>query len=65
MASRAVQNLNYSQCKCININQHATSKGFFFGSNMRFIGGRQSTVTMVFTRCPREELEHSEENVGV
>ena len=45
--------------------QHATSNGFFFGSNLRFIGGRQSTVTMVFTRWPREELEHSEENVGV
>ena len=26
---------------------HAPSKGFFFGSNLRF-GGRQSTVTMVF-----------------
>ena len=36
--------------------QHATSNGFFFGSNLRFIGGRQSTVTMVFTRWPREEL---------
>ena len=27
---------------------------FFFGSNLRF-GGRQSTVTMVFTRWPRED----------
>ena len=26
----------------------------FFGSNLRF-GGRQSTVTMVFTRWPRED----------
>ena len=30
------------------------SKGFFFGSNMQF-GGCQSTVTMVFTRWPRED----------
>ena len=29
------------------------SKGFFFCSNLRF-GERQSTVTMVFTRWPRE-----------
>ena len=29
-------------------------KVFFFGSNLRF-GGRQSTVTMVFTRWPRED----------
>ena len=29
------------------------SKAFFFGSNLRF-GGRQSTVTIVFTRWPRE-----------
>ena len=29
-------------------------KGFFLGSNLRF-GGRQSTVTMVFTRWPRED----------
>ena len=34
--------------------QDAPSKGFFFGSNLRF-GGRQSTVTMVFIRCPRED----------
>ena len=27
---------------------------FSFGSNLRF-GGRQSTVTMVFTRWPRED----------
>ena len=33
--------------------QHAPSKGFFFGSNLQF-GGRQSTVTMVFTRWQRE-----------
>ena len=30
-------------------------KGFFFGANLRF-GGRQSTVTMVFTCWP---IEHS------
>ena len=29
------------------------SKAFFFGSNLRF-SGRQSTVTIVFTRWPRE-----------
>lgn len=29
------------------------SKAFFFGSNLRF-GGHQSTVTIVFTRWPRE-----------
>ena len=29
-------------------------KDFFFDSNLRF-GGRQSTVTMVFTRWPRED----------
>ena len=30
------------------------SKGFFFGSNVQF-GGCQSTVTMVFTRWPRQD----------
>ena len=33
--------------------QHAPPKGFFFGSNVQF-GGRQSTITMVFTRWLRE-----------
>ena len=31
------------------------SKGFAFGSNLRF-RGRQSTVTMFFTRWPREDI---------
>ena len=37
------------------VTTHAPSKGFFFGSNLRF-GGGQLTFTMVFTRWPREDF---------
>ena len=37
----------------VTTNTCPLEKAFFFGSNLRF-GGRQSTVTIVFTSWPRE-----------
>ena len=48
-----LRNLGENYVIYSSYHQHAPSKGFSFGSNLWF-GGRQSTVTMVFTRWPRE-----------
>ena len=49
-----LRNLGEKSVIYSSYHQHAPSKGFFFGLNLRF-GGRQSTVTMVSTRWPRED----------